>query len=598
MTYTFKLSRRLAASRSTALLALVVAVAACDSETTAPSTVNSSASIVSTLSVLPRRVTAEVNQPIQFRAVQQDPRGRERRTQTVWSSTGGVVTTDGTFSSSVAGTFKVIGHGRGWRHADTAVVNVVPPDSVARLDLSPATVSLDTNARRAFSATAYGPDGSTVTVGLTWSATGGTIDADGGYTAGAAPGTYRVIVANTAGSVADTSIVTISAAAAAPAPDPAPTLAAVYVLPASATLATGASQQFKAYGKNSAGDSVPVAVSFAATGGTITSAGLYTAGGTGGGFRVIAKDASTGKADTSAVTLNASAPPPPSSSATGIPFGPFGLWASATTLEAGAGPFTTSQNSTDPGTIVTQISAARTMKQTLVLAMTGGAHSNYLTNGAFDLSKWKARMDRFNTSAIRNAVAQGVSDGTIVGNSLMDEPEFKDWGGVVTKSMLDQMASYAKGYFPSLPMGVNHGPGGYRWRATERYRVVDYTVNQYAWVGSKGDLSTWRTAVLSQAALDGVTPAFSLNLLNGGTQDTDGTWDCTGTGGLGTRAPNCRMTASQLDNWGSGLVTSGCALLMWRYDDAFVARTDNKQSFADIAARAASLASQSCRRGA
>jgi hypothetical protein len=37
---------------------------------------------------------------------------------------------------------------------------------------------------------------------------------------------------------------------------------------------------------------------------------------------------------------------------------------------------------------------------------------------------------------------------------------------------------------------------------------------------------------------------------------------------------------------------------MWRYDDAFVARTDNKQSFADIAARAASLASQSCRRGA
>jgi hypothetical protein len=238
------------------------------------------------------------------------------------------------------------------------------------------------------------------------------------------------------------------------------------------------------------------------------------------------------------------------------------------------------------------------MKQTLVLAMTGGAHSNYLTNGAFDLSKWKARMDRFNTSAIRNAVAQGVSDGTIVGNSLMDEPEFKDWGGVVTKPMLDGMASYAKQYFPTLPMGVNHGPGGYRWRATERYRVVDYTVNQYAWVGSKGDLAAWRTAVLSQAALDGVTPAFSLNLLNGGVQDTDGTWDCSGTGGLGTRVPNCRMTATQLDNWGSALVTSGCALLMWRYDDAFVGRTDNKQSFADIAGRAASLPSKSCSRGA
>ena len=61
-------------------------------------------------------------------------------------------------------------------------------------------------------------DNSTSSVAVTWSATGGTVSGSGLYTAGATPGTYRVIAVEQGGTKADTSSITVSA--------PAPTLVA------------------------------------------------------------------------------------------------------------------------------------------------------------------------------------------------------------------------------------------------------------------------------------------------------------------------------------------------------------------------------------
>jgi len=261
-------------------------------------------------------------------------------------------------------------------------------------------------------------------------------------------------------------------------------------------------------------------------------------------------------------------------------------------------PFTGSIGNTDPTGLVTQLSSARQMGLHLVLFMTGGDHLNYITNGTFDLAKWKARMDQFNTATIKSAVAAGVKDGTIVGNSLMDEPEHKSWGGVMTKPLLDQMAAYAKAIFPTLPMGVNNGPTGYyQWRPTERYHVVDFVVNQYNWWVTTGDVTAWRDKVLAQAKLDGITPAFSLNILGGGVQDKDGVYDCSGAGQGGTfAAPNCRMTAQQVRDWGRTLGVAGCVMLMWKYDGTFMTKSDNVQAFKDVAAQLAGTPSRSCSR--
>jgi hypothetical protein len=125
------------------------------------------------------------------------------------------------------------------------------------------------------------------------------------------------------------------------------------------------------------------------------------------------------------------------------------------------GVFTASTNYTSASGIITQINAARALRHKLFLAMTGGAHSTYITNGKFDLAKWKATMNTFDTPAIEAAVAAAVADGTVLGNSVMDEPEHVSWGGNMTKPLVDQMAAYVKDIFPTLPVGMGHGPNSY-----------------------------------------------------------------------------------------------------------------------------------------
>jgi hypothetical protein len=281
---------------------------------------------------------------------------------------------------------------------------------------------------------------------------------------------------------------------------------------------------------------------------------------------------------------------------TGIPYGPAGLWAGATGFEWGPAPFTASQDNTFANSIVTRINTARQKRQRLVLVMTGGLTSEYKTGGKFDLAKWKTRMNTFKTLTIQNAVAAAVADGTIVGNVLIGEPETPIWGGVMTKPLIDQMATYVKNIFPTLPVGVNMGAPGYKWRTWERFRVVDYVLSQYQWSATKGNIGAWRDAVLSWARAEGVTPVFSLNLLNGGVLDNAGAWDCTGTGGKGTTAYRCRMTADQVRTWGRAIGPYGCAMLMWQYDDVFMSKAANQDAFRDVASLLASKARRSCRR--
>jgi hypothetical protein len=279
------------------------------------------------------------------------------------------------------------------------------------------------------------------------------------------------------------------------------------------------------------------------------------------------------------------------------PFGPVGLWSNATSVNWGPKPFTFSQNATVPSNVMTQISTARNMGQRLVLALSASNTAN-ITGGKFDFTKWKSHINAYNTTAIRNAVAAGVSDGTIIGNMLIDEPETNRWGGNIDKRTIDQMASYAKNIFPTLPMGLNHGPPGYKWHTEQTYKVLDYVLYQYNWWITTGNVTAWRDAVLSRARADGVTPALSLNVLGGGVQDRSGTWDCTGSGqaGKGPYYPNCQMTSDQLTSWGKAIIGYGCFTLMWRYDDLYMNKSSNKTAFATLATYSASKPRRSCKR--
>ncbi|HET6701976.1 MAG TPA: Ig-like domain-containing protein [Gemmatimonadaceae bacterium] len=265
---------------------------------------------VTSLVLAPPTVTMGTAATQQFTATEQLSNGTSRPASgATWTATGGVVTTSGLYTSgTVAGTFRVIATGTSG-HADTSSVTVTavppPPPTVTSLVLSPASATLATSATQQFTATEQLSNGtSRAASGVTWSATGGTVSTSGLYTAGGTGGSYRVIARGTTGH-ADTASITINAP-----PPPPPTVTALVLTPASATLSVSATQQFTATEQLSNGTSRAASgVAWSATGGTVSASGLYTAGTSGGSYRVIARG-TTGHADTSAITINAPPPPP------------------------------------------------------------------------------------------------------------------------------------------------------------------------------------------------------------------------------------------------------------------------------------------------
>ena len=146
---------------------------------------------------------------------------------------------------------------------------------------SPARTSLAPGATLQFTASKNG-----VPTSVKWRATGGTITQGGLFTAGQTAGTYRVTATGQRNRSQGTAEVVITSGL---------TLTQLIVNPASQTVQQGSNQAFSATGVWSGPSSSPANVSWSATGGTVTSAGIYTAGQTAGTYQVVASQSgSTG----------------------------------------------------------------------------------------------------------------------------------------------------------------------------------------------------------------------------------------------------------------------------------------------------------------
>ena len=176
-----------------------------------------------------------------------------------------------------------------------------------------------------------------------------------------------------------------------------------------------------------------------------------------------------------------------------------------------------------------------------VAVMFAGQEDYYKEGGHFSFTEWKARIDRFKSVNFTSY----INDGTIIGHYLIDEPnDPANWNGQpVPPSVLEEMARYSKQLWPDMVTIVRVEPGylasntntstppgrstsaegtGRRVRPTERRR---------------------RPAARSRSRR-------GLNLLKGGT-------------------PNgSRMTASEVESWGSALLDSTypCAFISWTYE--------------------------------
>lgn len=275
-----------------------------------------------------------------------------------------------------------------------------------------------------------------------------------------------------------------------------------------------------------------------------------------------------------------------------IPFGPFGYFNGPNVRT-----FTLAHTSVTPATIVDRIEAARARHVKLSLAMTGGAHANYKTDSVFDMAKWRAAQAAYDTPAIKEAVAKGVADGTIAFAPIMDEPHNhvtgtereNSWGpaGTMTKIRVDSMCGYTKSLFPSLPVGPTHP--AVVFQPAKSYRVCDFFADQFA--NRKGDVIAYRDSALAIARKGNHQIVFSLNVLDGGEKIPGCPQSSPGT--VGT---NCGMTPDQIRRWGTVLGRAGCALLLWRYDAAFMGKPSNQAAFKDLADSLSARPARSCSR--
>jgi outer membrane protein assembly factor BamB len=144
------------------------------------------------------------------------------------------------------------------------------------ITITPSTATLNIGATQQFTATPA--------VGVTWTATGGTISNTGLFTAGNTAGTYTI----TAKNLTDTATANVTITAAQ----------TLSITPPTATLNTGATQQFTA--------NPAAGVTWTATGGTISNTGLFTAGNTAGTYSVTAKNLT----DTATASVTITAPTP------------------------------------------------------------------------------------------------------------------------------------------------------------------------------------------------------------------------------------------------------------------------------------------------
>jgi hypothetical protein len=212
-----------------------------------------------------------------------------------WSALGSAVTvgSTGVVTAVAAGSADVRATVDGVT-GSTSIVVVAP--TVTSLTISPKTgATLAPGATRQFSTSATWSDLATRTVSVTYTATGGTISSSGFYTAGQLVGTFMVI-ANCGCGKADTAAVSIASPAQ---------VTSLTISPKTATVNAGATQQFAATANWSTGATSLPPIAYSATGGVVTSAGLYTAPSTAGTYKVILAHSGGTLRDTATVTVQA-----------------------------------------------------------------------------------------------------------------------------------------------------------------------------------------------------------------------------------------------------------------------------------------------------
>lgn len=237
-----------------------------------------------------------------------------------------------------------------------------------------------------------------------------------------------------------------------------------------------------------------------------------------------------------------------------------------------------------PSNVLSVLSAARAKGGRVLLKLCKGADS-YVKNsdGTFSFTKWKALVDRFRTVNLNTY----ISDGTILGHFLIDEPHrAAKWGGkAISHATLEAMAQYSKQIWPGMNT-FTHTQMGWLASSSIAFRYLDAGWTQYA--ANKGDVTKWITTEIGYAKNKGLGLMVGMNVLAGGSSSS---------GITGYWPGKYAMSAKEIRTYGTVLLNQSytCAFILWAYDSNYYGRSDTKTAMAEISAKARQHAKTSCR---
>jgi hypothetical protein len=260
-------------------------------------------------------------------------------------------------------------------------------------------------------------------------------------------------------------------------------------------------------------------------------------------------------------------PPPPPAPTSALPFG----LAHAPATEY-TGEWTGSVLKATPSSLVGRLNTAATNHVKLIVML---ASMPQVKNGdgTFNLSKWKTEVGKFRGLA----VSTHISKGTYYLHYLVDQPNCAScWGGTaIPWSTVEEMARYSKSIWPNLRTVARVAPSDLA-KATFRWSYLDAGWAQYN--TKMGDIRTYLAGQVAAAKNEGLGLVAGLNVA-----------DASGVGS----AP---MTASQIKSLGTAMASNPyvCAVAGWRYDARYLAQAGIRAAFDAVASVARTRTAGSC----
>jgi hypothetical protein len=224
-----------------------------------------------------------------------------------------------------------------------------------------------------------------------------------------------------------------------------------------------------------------------------------------------------------------------------------------------------------PSSLMKELQEVKSKGGKVILALSGSPRYYRDGDGDFSFTKWKERVNRYRGINFRSY----IDDGTIVGHYLIDEPnDPANWGGKpVSASTVEEMAKYSKSMWPSMATIVRAEPK----HMGDNHRYLDAAWAQY--LSRRGNVNEYIKDVVGDAQRKGLALVVGMNVLKGG-------------------SPNgTKMTASEVENWGSALLSSSypCAFINWEYQSDYFSSSGIRSAMSTLRKKAENRSSKSCK---